>query len=172
MNSLTFDWLSRRYVELHLNFYVLNMLCLPPQGSTPWERIGTLAARLSCVDERFVEFATEAGRGMRTASRRPAPQSAGGDRRPGSPRLRPDRGRTPLHLHRLHRKRRPPRLPPAKSWKSSRASSDHPGESLVGPPHVSLFHKSIKPANSWSSTGSPRTVLTPVRTVRPELVQP
>ncbi|MCY4112594.1 MAG: hypothetical protein OXG33_01475 [Chloroflexi bacterium] len=61
MNSLAFDWLSRRYVELHLNFYVLNMLCFPPQDNTPWMRIGDLAARLSCVDDRFAEFAAEAG---------------------------------------------------------------------------------------------------------------
>ena len=61
MNSLSFDWLARRYVELHLNFYVLNMLCFPQWETTDWERIGTLAARLSCVDERFAEFAAEAG---------------------------------------------------------------------------------------------------------------
>ena len=61
MDSLTFDWLARRYVELHLNFYVLNMLCFPPPENTPWQRIGSLAARLSCVDERFTEFAAEAG---------------------------------------------------------------------------------------------------------------
>ena len=61
MNSLSFDWLARRYVELHLNFYVLNLLCFPHWEETDWERIGTLAARLSCVDERFAEFAAEAG---------------------------------------------------------------------------------------------------------------
>ena len=61
MNSLALDWLSRRYVELHLNFYVLNMLTFPPSGDTPWRRIGELAARLSCVDERFAAFAEEAG---------------------------------------------------------------------------------------------------------------
>lgn len=37
------------------------MLCFPPQENTPWERIGSLAARLSCVDERFAAFAAEAG---------------------------------------------------------------------------------------------------------------
>ena len=61
MNSLAFDWLARRYVELHLNFYVLNMLCFPPQSNTPWKRIGNLATRLSCVDTRFAEFALDAG---------------------------------------------------------------------------------------------------------------
>ena len=61
MNSLAFDWLARRYVELHLNFYVVNMLCFPPPDNTPWERIGRLASRLSCVDERFADFAAAAG---------------------------------------------------------------------------------------------------------------
>ena len=61
MNSTPFDWLARRYVETHLNFYVLNSLTFPPPDNTPWQRIGGLAARLSCVDERFAEFAAEAG---------------------------------------------------------------------------------------------------------------
>ena len=61
MNSLALDWLSRRYVELHLNFYVLNMLCFPPQGNTDWKRIGQLSIQLSCTDEQFSEFA-ERGR--------------------------------------------------------------------------------------------------------------
>ena len=61
MNSIPFDWESRRYIEVNYNFFILNMLCFPPPGNTPWERIGRLAARLSCVDERFAEFATEAG---------------------------------------------------------------------------------------------------------------
>ena len=61
MNSLTFDWLARRYVELHLNFYVLNMLTFPQVSNISWQHIGRLAARLSCIDERFAEFASEAG---------------------------------------------------------------------------------------------------------------
>ena len=61
LNSVPFDWMARRYVETHLNFYVLNGLTFPPPDNTPWERIGELAARLSCVDERFFEFAAGAG---------------------------------------------------------------------------------------------------------------
>ncbi len=61
LNSVPFDWFARRYVETTFNFYILNMLCFPPQENTPWERIGSLAARLSCVDERFAAFAAEAG---------------------------------------------------------------------------------------------------------------
>ena len=61
MNSLALDWLARRYVELHLNFYVLNMLTFPLSDDTLWQQIGKLAARLSCVDDRFADFAAEAG---------------------------------------------------------------------------------------------------------------
>lgn len=61
LNSTPFDWGARRYVETNLNFFILNMLCFPPPENTPWERIGTLAAGLSCVDERFAAFAAEAG---------------------------------------------------------------------------------------------------------------
>ena len=61
MNSLPFDWAARRYVETNLNYFILNMLTFPPPDKTPWERIGELAARLSCVDECFDEFAEQAG---------------------------------------------------------------------------------------------------------------
>ena len=60
MNSLPFDWLSRRYVETNLNYFILNMLAFPLADNTPWEHIGKLAARLSCSDDRFIEFAAEA----------------------------------------------------------------------------------------------------------------
>ena len=61
MNSVTFDWQARRYVESNVVFFILNMLCFPHWDNTDWRRLGTLAARLSCVDERFSDFATEAG---------------------------------------------------------------------------------------------------------------
>ena len=61
MNSLPFDWMSRRYVETNLNYFILNMLTFPPPDSTSWERIGSLAARLSCVHEGFANFAAETG---------------------------------------------------------------------------------------------------------------
>ena len=61
MNSIAFDWLARRYVETHLTFFILNMLTFPDPSNTPWERIGVLAARLSCIDERFADFAAETG---------------------------------------------------------------------------------------------------------------
>ena len=61
MNSLPFDWLARRYVETHMTYFILNGLTFPPPDDTPWQRIGERAARLSCVDERFLEFSAEAG---------------------------------------------------------------------------------------------------------------
>lgn len=61
LNSIAFDWLARRYAESHLKYFILNSLTFPPPEDTPWERIGSLAARLSCVDDRFAEFAAEAG---------------------------------------------------------------------------------------------------------------
>lgn len=61
LNSLPFDWQARRYVKLHLSFYILNSLTFPSWEGMDWRRIGELAARLSCVDERYAGFAVEAG---------------------------------------------------------------------------------------------------------------
>ena len=61
LNSTPFDWQARRYVKLHLSFYILNMLCFPRWEDADWRRIGGLAARLSCADGRFEAFAEEAG---------------------------------------------------------------------------------------------------------------
>ena len=60
-NSTPFDWQARRSVETTLNYFILNSLTFPSLDNTPWERIGRLAARLSCVDNRFAEFAAKAG---------------------------------------------------------------------------------------------------------------
>ena len=53
--------MGRRYIEANANYFIFNGLTFPPLANTPWQRIGELAARLSCVDERFAEFAAEAG---------------------------------------------------------------------------------------------------------------
>ena len=111
MNSLPFDWIARRYVETNLNFFILNSFTFPPPNDTPWQRIGRLAARLSCADERFAEFAAEVG--VWGVDRSSAQRHAGGDRRTGRQRLRSGRRRAPLHIHRLHRERGQPRLPAA-----------------------------------------------------------
>jgi hypothetical protein len=61
LNSLPFDWQARRYVETHMNFYVLSLLCFPPPETTDTGGIAERAARLSCVDERFQVFAEACG---------------------------------------------------------------------------------------------------------------
>ena len=60
-NSIPFDWQARRSVETTLNYFILNGLTFPLPDNTPWGHIGRLAARLSCVDNRFAGFAEEAG---------------------------------------------------------------------------------------------------------------
>jgi hypothetical protein len=61
--SLPFDWLARRRVEIHMNFFILNALPVP--RPTPEDarrvRITALAARLASVDERYAEFAGASG---------------------------------------------------------------------------------------------------------------
>jgi hypothetical protein len=53
MNSLPFDWQARRYVESHLDFFLLEGLHLPRLGDEAYAAVAAAAARLSCVDERF-----------------------------------------------------------------------------------------------------------------------
>jgi hypothetical protein len=61
MNSLPFDWQARRFVELHLNFFVLEGLIVPDLTDDDFDAVSMCAARLSCVDERFTDFATSLG---------------------------------------------------------------------------------------------------------------
>ena len=61
MNSLVFDWQARRFAETNMNFFVLELLVLPQLDDTPYDAIAGAAARLSCPDERFAEFAAAAG---------------------------------------------------------------------------------------------------------------
>jgi hypothetical protein len=61
LNSLPFDWQARRYVETNLNFYILGLLCFPPDNEADVEGIARRAARLSCPDARFAAFAQAAG---------------------------------------------------------------------------------------------------------------
>jgi hypothetical protein len=60
LNSLTFDWQARRFAERHLNFFVLEAMSVPELAPAPARAIGLAAARLSCVDDRYADFATRA----------------------------------------------------------------------------------------------------------------
>ena len=92
LNSLPFDWLARRYVETTFNHFIMYGMSFPRTSNTAWRQIGALATRLSCIDQRFVEFAAVAGVECGPADRHSAHRHAGGDRCAGNPRLRSERG--------------------------------------------------------------------------------
>lgn len=61
MNSLTFDWQARRFVETSVNFFILEGLRLPELDDVTFADLAAAAARLSCPDDRFADFAQAAG---------------------------------------------------------------------------------------------------------------
>jgi hypothetical protein len=61
MNSLVFDWQTRRFAEIHVSFFILEDLRLPVLDHDAYAALGDAAARLSCTDERFAEFADAVG---------------------------------------------------------------------------------------------------------------
>jgi hypothetical protein len=61
MNSLPFDWQTRRFVEINLNFFILEGLIVPDLSNDDFNEIARCSAQLSCVDERFADFAASFG---------------------------------------------------------------------------------------------------------------
>jgi len=61
MNSLPFDWQARRFVEINLNFFILEGLVVPDLADDDLAAVVAAAGRLSCVDERFADFAEAVG---------------------------------------------------------------------------------------------------------------
>lgn len=61
MNSLPFDWQARRFAEMHLNYFILEGLVVPDLDEADFAAISDAAARLSCTDGRFADFARSAG---------------------------------------------------------------------------------------------------------------
>ena len=61
LNSLPFDFQARRYVEIHLNFFILEGLIVPDLSDEDCAAISDAAARLSAVDDRFADFAAATG---------------------------------------------------------------------------------------------------------------
>jgi hypothetical protein len=63
MASLPFDWLARRRVETHLNYFILNSLAVPrpTRSDERWQRVVQLAGRLGCLDDRYASFAEQVG---------------------------------------------------------------------------------------------------------------
>lgn len=61
MNSLPFDWQARRFIEMNVNFFLLEGLYLPDIEDSDFSTISHAAARLSAVDDRFADFASATG---------------------------------------------------------------------------------------------------------------
>jgi hypothetical protein len=61
--SVPLDWYARRFVDKHLNFFVLNPFPIPrpPRTDVRWQRAVALAGRLACPDDRFASWARQVG---------------------------------------------------------------------------------------------------------------
>ncbi len=63
LSSLALDWYARRFVEINLNFFVLNPFPVPrpAEGDPLRRRAIELAGRLASPDDRFAAWAEEVG---------------------------------------------------------------------------------------------------------------
>jgi hypothetical protein len=63
LSSVPLDWYARRFVEVNLNFFILNPFPIPrPPTADPLRRRAVaLAGRLACPDPRFAAWAREVG---------------------------------------------------------------------------------------------------------------
>ena len=63
LSSIPLDWYARRFVEVNLNYFILNPFPIPrlDRGSVLWQRVVQLAGRLACPDERFFTWADAVG---------------------------------------------------------------------------------------------------------------
>lgn len=61
--SIPLDWYSRRFVETHVNFHILNAFPIPRPGreNVLWKRVVELAGRLAASDDRFRRWAKNVG---------------------------------------------------------------------------------------------------------------
>ncbi|MCY4318297.1 MAG: hypothetical protein OXE76_03730 [Alphaproteobacteria bacterium] len=61
--SIPLDWYARRFVELNVNFFIINPFPIPrPTRDDPrWQRVVALAGRLACPDDRFADWAAAVG---------------------------------------------------------------------------------------------------------------
>ena len=59
LSSIPLDWYARRFVELNVNFFIINPFPIPRPSRTmlAWQRVVQLAGRLACPDDRFASWA-------------------------------------------------------------------------------------------------------------------
>lgn len=60
---MIFDWQSRRTVELNMTFEQIGLLTIPDPGAGHWvrDRAVAIAARLASCDDRYIDWASEVG---------------------------------------------------------------------------------------------------------------
>ena len=63
LSSIPLDWYARRFVELNVNFFIINPFPIPrpSRDVAVWQRVVALAARLACPDDRFAAWAEAVG---------------------------------------------------------------------------------------------------------------
>jgi phenylpyruvate tautomerase PptA (4-oxalocrotonate tautomerase family) len=63
MASIPFDWYARRFVEIGVNYHILNAIPVPRPGRNAElrNRVVELAGRLAAVDERYADWADAVG---------------------------------------------------------------------------------------------------------------
>lgn len=61
MNSLPFDWQARRFVEIHVNFFILESMAVPQLDDLSFDKLARASARLSATDSRYADFAAAVG---------------------------------------------------------------------------------------------------------------
>ena len=63
LSSIPLDWYAQCFVELGVNFFIINSFPIPrpSRESVLWLRVVQLSGRLACPDERFAEWAEKVG---------------------------------------------------------------------------------------------------------------
>lgn len=63
LSSTPLDWYARCFVEIHVDFHVINAFPVPASapGTEHNDRVGEIAGRLAAVDDRFSDWAAEVG---------------------------------------------------------------------------------------------------------------
>jgi hypothetical protein len=63
LSSIPLDWYARRFVETHVNLFIINPFPVPRPERTDnyWRRAVEIAGRLACPDERFSNWAKAVG---------------------------------------------------------------------------------------------------------------
>lgn len=63
LSSIPLDWYARRFVEVSVNYFIINPFPVPrpPRDDVGWQRVVELAGRLACPDERFSVWAESVG---------------------------------------------------------------------------------------------------------------